>query len=144
MALHIVHLEDDGPLRDILRVSLTHISPDVRMHQFVDSDSTVLHIKENLQAIDLFILDIRVPGKLDGLGVAQKIRDLGATSPIVLTSAYRKPDSEQLQTLKCEWFPKPWHILETSDILVKLARSDRKSSAKPDESGSRPQNGAGH
>jgi len=68
------------------------------------------------------VLDIRVPGSLNGMQVAQKIRDLKCAGTIVVTSAYRPPDRDLLATLSCEWFPKPWHLMDTTRKLFQLAK----------------------
>ncbi len=127
---YVVHLEDDGPLREILKVAFQATDPNVNLKQFISGDEVMAHIKPNIQLIDLFVLDIRVPGSIDGLGVARKIRELGSDAPIILTSAYRQPDRDLVETLKLEWMSKPWHIMEIAQRLVKLARDQRAKAAK--------------
>jgi DNA-binding response OmpR family regulator len=127
---YVVHLEDDGPLREILKVAFQATDPNVNLKQFISGDEVVAHIKPNIQLIDLFVLDIRVPGSIDGLGVARKIREFGSDAPIILTSAYRQPDRELVESLKLEWMSKPWHIMEIAQRLVKLARDQRAKAAK--------------
>jgi ActR/RegA family two-component response regulator len=119
---YILHLEDDGPLRDILRVAFEAIDPKVNLKQFANSDDIIAHIKQNLPTVDLCVLDIRVPGSVDGLGVARKIRELDTDVPIIVTSAYRAPDREILASISAEWMPKPWHIMEITGRLVTIAR----------------------
>jgi DNA-binding response OmpR family regulator len=128
---YVVHLEDDEPLREILKVAFQATDPNVNLKQFISGDEVVAHIKSNLELIDLFILDIRVPGSIDGVGVAQKIRELGSSVPIILTSAYRPPGKEKIEALGLEWMSKPWHIMELTQRLVKLARSQRAKVATP-------------
>jgi DNA-binding response OmpR family regulator len=120
--MQIVHLEDDGPLREVLKFVLTTADPTVDVHQFVRSDDAVSHIAEHPHEIDLFILDIRVPGTMDGMEVAQKIRDLGCEGAIVITSAYRRPNPALLATLGCKWMPKPWHVMDAIQKLLPLAK----------------------
>ena len=123
--MHILHLEDDGPLREILGVAIKAVEPECQLRQFIKSDDAMGYIKENTEAIDLFILDIRVPGSLDGLDVARRVRDLKCPGTIVLTSAYRPPDKTVIAGLECEWFPKPWHIFETTSKVLEIARRKR-------------------
>jgi DNA-binding response OmpR family regulator len=122
---YVVHLEDDEPLREILKVAFHATDPKVNLQQFISGDEVVDHLKANLESIDLFVLDIRVPGSIDGLSVAQKIRELGSSVPIILTSAYRPPGKEKIEALGLEWMSKPWHIMELAQRLVKLARTQR-------------------
>jgi DNA-binding NtrC family response regulator len=97
--LHILHLEDDGPLRDVLKVALQLRDPECEVHQFIGSDDAVSYIEHNIGDIDLFVLDIRVP--------------------------YKAPERSLLQELDCQWFPKPWHIMETSQRIVKMAKDHK-------------------
>src|SRR5688500_2992319 len=115
---YVVHLEDDGQLREILKVAFQATDPNLNLKQFINSDDVVAHIKPNIQLIDLFVLDIRVPGSIDGLAVAHKIRELGSDAPIILTSAYRPPGREVVELLNLEWMSKPWHIMEIAQRLV--------------------------
>src|SRR5690606_10624773 len=128
--LHIVHLEDDGPLRDVLKVALQLRDPDCQVHQFIGSDDAISYIERNIDEIDLYVLDIRVPGKFNGVEVAQRIREMKSDAVIVITSAYRQPERALLEELNCQWFPKPWHIMETSHKIVKMSK-EHKSSQRP-------------
>lgn len=120
--MHILHLEDESPLRDVLRVALLSAQPDLQIAQFIDSGSAVEYLDQHIQDIDLHILDIRVPGELNGLEVAGYIRQKEPTVPIVVTSAYLKPEKELLQSLQLEWIAKPWHIVDIQRKLLNLAR----------------------
>ena len=131
MPTHVVHLEDDGPLRDILKVALKAAEPQIDLHQFISGDEAVRYIEQHGAEIDLFVLDIRVPGSLNGMQVAQKIRDLKCSGTIVITSAYRPPDRGLLNTLSCEWFPKPWHLMDATQKLFQLAKQRSPGSNTP-------------
>jgi DNA-binding NtrC family response regulator len=116
----IFHLEDDSPLREIFRISLKAADPDITVQQFKDSDSGMQYIEDNLGKISLYVLDIRVPGERDGVGVARYIRELGSTRPVIITSAFEKPDTKILRALDCLWMPKPWHIMNIQRKLLPL------------------------
>lgn len=121
--MHVLHLEDESPLREILKVALLAAVPSVTLQQFINSDDAVKYIEEHGKDIDLYILDIRVPGSMDGLQVAHKIRELEAPGVIAMTSAYRAPEKDTLEKLKAEWFAKPWHIMEVMDKLLPIIKS---------------------
>ncbi|NDJ79062.1 MAG: response regulator [Chloroflexi bacterium] len=123
--MNIVHLEDDGPLREILAAALKAVEPGCDLRQFIKSDEAVRYSESHQGEIDLFILDIRVPGSMDGLQVAHKLREMQCKGAIVLTSAFRVPDQSILKSLDCEWFPKPWHIAETTSKLLTIARKKK-------------------
>ena len=121
--MEILHLEDDGPLREIMQIALSAADPKLKMTQFIDSDAAIEYITANVDKITLYVLDVRVPGQLDGLGVAQKIRELGSKRPILVTSAYRKPDQEKMAAYNCKWMAKPWHLLDAPQAILAMAKT---------------------
>ncbi len=123
MNLHIVHLEDTKPLRDILKATLMAIRPGCEIHQFITGDETVSYIKEHGQTVDLFLLDVRVPGSVDGLGVAETVKELGCRGVVVMTSAYMSPGREKLSALNAHWFQKPWQIEDVQEMLRMAAET---------------------
>jgi hypothetical protein len=139
--MNILHLEDDGPLREILAAALRAVEPTCELHQFVKSDDALAYVRQHPQTIDLFIIDIRVPGTMDGLQMAHRVRELSAPGAMVLTSAYRVPDQDVLKKLDCQWYPKPWHIIETSTKLLKLAYGRQPSGSLQGAVTSAPGNG---
>ncbi len=118
MNLHIVHVEDDKPLRSVLSVALRAAEPQIDLHQFTAADEAVTYIETYRETIDLFVIDIRLPGKLNGLELAQKIRDLNCPGHLILTSAFNSPSHALLKALRAEYFPKPWHLLEITQNLL--------------------------
>lgn len=119
MHRHLIHVEDDKPLRDLLAIGLKALEPEINLHQFSSADEALPYIMAQGNTIDVFILDIRLPGMLDGLALAQRIRDLRCPGYIIVTSAYLRPAPELLASLRCEYFPKPWQILQ---LVPKLQR----------------------
>ena len=122
--MHILHLEDTRPLRDIFKATLTAIRPGCEIHQFMTSDDAVAYIQEHGADVDLFVLDVRVPGSMDGVSVAQLVNALGCTGAIVMTSAYMSPGRDQLTSLNAHWFQKPWQIEDVQQML-RLAAEKR-------------------
>jgi hypothetical protein len=129
--MKILHLEDDGPLREILAAALKATAPTCEIHQFMNSDDALRYATENAQGVDLFILDVRVPGSMNGLQVAEKLRAIHCPGAIVITSAYRAPDEAILRRLSCEWYPKPWHIFEATTKLMTIAQHKSVSAVPP-------------
>jgi CheY-like chemotaxis protein/ribosomal protein L40E len=112
MPMHIVQIEDDSPLRDILKAALIAAQPTVKLLQFISGEDALPYLKEHGQNVDLFIIDIRLPGQLNGLELARTVRFLQCPGYVVLTSAYAAPAREFLEALRAEYIPKPWHLLE--------------------------------
>lgn len=125
--MEFLHLEDHEQLREVLKIALEAADPTLKIIQFEDSDSAIAYIEQHKDEIDLFILDIRVPGKLDGLGVAKRIRELGGKAAIVLNSAYGRPEEKFMVELQCLWMSKPWHLVDAARKLFPLAAQKPKS-----------------
>jgi DNA-binding response OmpR family regulator len=125
--LHVVHLEDDKPLREIFSTALHTFLQDLNLKQFADSDEALRYIKWEIRDIDLYILDIRVPGSLNGVQLAEQVRKLGAKAPIMITSAYDRPEKHILDMLECRWSKKPWHMTELLHDLIPLAKEYRQA-----------------
>jgi DNA-binding response OmpR family regulator len=117
--IHVVHVEDERPLRDILGIAFRAAEPGITLKQFNSGDDAWSYIEANSNNIDLFVLDIRLPGTMTGVEIAKKVRDLHCPGYIVLTSAYQAPDHDILKTLHSEYYPKPWHLFELTEKLLK-------------------------
>jgi DNA-binding response OmpR family regulator len=115
--MRIVHVEDDKLLRDILKRAFQLSNVQIELEQFGSGDEALPYIEQCSAGVDLFILDICLPGSLNGMQVAQKLRDLQFPGHIVLTSAYGSPDPDWLVSLNLEYLPKPWYV---RDLLLKL------------------------
>jgi CheY-like chemotaxis protein len=127
--MQIVHIEDDRPLRDILRLSMELMDAKLILQQFVSGDEAFPYILQHKDDIDLFLLDIRLPGTLNGLEIAERLRcELHVPGHIVITSAYASPAPDVLRRLQAQYYPKPWHIL---DITPKLLQYKMKHALPP-------------
>lgn len=120
----LFHLEDEGPLRDVFRTTVNMFDKNVELVQFDNSDEALPYIDEHINNIRMFLLDIRVPGAVDGMEVARRIRAAGSTRPIVITSAYTKPDSKDLKALDLIWMPKPMHLLNVAQKILPMMHED--------------------
>ena len=117
MSFHVVNVEDDKPLRGILSAAFRAVVPEINLHQFVTADEALPYIQENKQDIDLYVLDIRLPGQMNGVQLAQKIREIECNGYVVLTSAYTPPSRDVLAEIHGEYYPKPWHIMDLTEKL---------------------------
>jgi response regulator of citrate/malate metabolism len=115
--MNIVHVEDEKPLKEILKTTLSAFDPHVQITQFTTADDALIYIEQNVKTIDLFILDIRLPGTLNGVQLAEKIRKLDCPGHMVITSAFSRPSAETLTNLRCEYYRKPWHLVELMQKL---------------------------
>jgi len=114
----ILHLEDDPALKETVMELLTMLEPDGEVHQFTNSDDALRFIETEGRKINIFLLDVRVPGQTDGIGVAKHVRAMNIGSPIVFMSAYQRPATADLSdTPNFEWVKKPWSVEQLIRIL---------------------------
>ncbi|MEO0596401.1 MAG: ATP-binding protein [Chloroflexota bacterium] len=125
----ILHLEDDLILLDIFKTAIKEQESDINLIQCLRGVQVLEQAQSNDANIDLYILDIRVRGRMNGIEVAQKLRDSGVTTPIILSSAYEKPPKQLLDTLDCLWIPKPWTLDLFLEDVVRIA-TNREEQAK--------------
>ena len=120
--LHVLHLEDEWSLAEIVRTTIALLEPTCQLHQCIDSDRAVEYTAEHLQDLDLLLLDVRVPGSLDGIGVAQRVRELGYKRAIAVTSAFQPPNRALLDELHCAWLSKPVDLARLQTALRQARR----------------------
>lgn len=120
MTLNIVHLEDERDLREGMALVMQVEMPQVQLTQFGETNTLVPYIEQHCGEIDLFILDVRVPGVKDGLQIAEYIRQIGCEAVIVITSAFDAPPSSVQEALRIHYFRKPWDLPETVFEMLAL------------------------
>jgi two-component system nitrogen regulation response regulator NtrX len=83
MALHILIVDDDAPLRATLSGLLRDLG-----HRTVTcgSGEQAVDLVQH-DAFDLIFLDVRLPG-MDGLDTLQRLQEMGATVPVVMISGH--------------------------------------------------------
>ena len=121
----VLHLEDEGTLQEIFKFALSMADRSIMVKQFVNGDHAFEYIHKNLHEIDVFVLDIRVPGSINGLHLGKQIRYLGSKKPIVLTSAFIKPAENIMKQYEFIWMPKPMHVVDTSRKILPLINAAR-------------------
>ncbi len=88
----VLHLEDDKRLSQILKVAFRSAEPGINVVQFAESNPLVDYFIENGRRIDMFILDIRIPGEYDGIDVVRFIRCYPNNVPHQTSESHMKPN----------------------------------------------------
>lgn len=116
-ALHIVHVDDLEPLRDILRATLGREGHVVE--SFADGASALARIKEDPGAFDVFISDHHMP-KMNGLEVVRALRAINFRGRIFIFSSEIDEDVNDIYLqLKVDYvLPKPIVIPELKQLLA--------------------------
>ncbi|MEO0564544.1 MAG: response regulator [Chloroflexota bacterium] len=113
--MQILLLEDDVMIAEIMEIAIRAARRDVELEHFISSSKAHNYVfpESDGPQIDLYILDIRVPGAYTGFELGKIIREKQPEANIVLTSAYQRPATkDEMKALDFEWHPKPWHVFD--------------------------------
>ena len=113
----IMIADDDPDIREVVRILLE--SEGFRIVEAVDGDDAVSKIDP---AIDLYILDVMMPGK-SGYQVCRAIR-AASTAPILFLTA-KSQDGDKSMGFSSggdDYLPKPFHLAELSARIRSVVR----------------------
>jgi PAS domain S-box-containing protein len=112
-----VLLVEDNP--DVASVSISLLEQlGYRVRRVADADAALREIEHD--GVDFVFSDIVMPGKMDGLGLAHRLREVRPDLPILLATGY----SDAAANVRGD-FPilrKPYEIHELSEAIAKLPR----------------------
>lgn len=88
-----------------------------------DGDSGVVMVQS--QAFDVIVSDLHLPGKLQGVDLIKKLRELRPNTPVVVASGYPSEAFEPCKALGVtDFLVKPFELSFLSEVLERaLARS---------------------
>ncbi len=96
MTARILIVDDQPDIRKLIRLTLQHLD-DVEVHE-ASNGSEGWRLAQNLRP-DLMLLDVMMPGELDGYQVCAKVKGdpmlSGQTKVVLLTARAQKEDEEQ-------------------------------------------------
>jgi two-component system response regulator MprA len=117
----VLYVEDEPSLAELLRAGLALFGMIVNPI-YCSAEELLRKVSSpEFAAADLLILDIRLPG-VTGLELAKRLRGQGENRPIVVVSAYNRPDSAVLDEIRAAFQPKPFdfdEIVHTIQGLLK-------------------------
>ncbi len=124
----ILLVEDDEAVRDVA----TELLEDAGYAVLQAGDAhAAMRIIESRPGIDLVFSDVRMPGKVDGVGLARWVRRLHPELLMVLVSGYVEPESLLRATEVDAILQKPY---TTGEVLRRLqallARRGKRGGAK--------------
>ncbi len=115
----ILIVDDQGELRMLVRMTLEF--GDYELHE-ADNGVRALELVESINP-DLVILDVMMPGELDGYQVCERIKqgkESGATRVLMLTARGQKMDMETGESVGADnYLVKPFSPLELIEVVQK-------------------------
>jgi DNA-binding NtrC family response regulator len=86
-----------------------------------NADEAVAMIAEPTVSVDLVFTDVRMPGTMDGFGLANWLREHRKNLPVILTSGDVGPKNIDQKVLPGEaFFPKPYRL---ENVAAKIAQT---------------------
>lgn len=129
---HILIVDDVAEVRRLVRLAIGH-----RHHVMECADaSQALALLQQEPALDLLVLDIMLPGAMDGLQLLSILRSdprLGAIRVVMLTARGAAEDQARATALQADaYFTKPFSPLAVADCIDALL-SAPPTQVKPSE-----------
>ncbi|MEJ5979574.1 response regulator [Novosphingobium sp. PS1R-30] len=110
---------EDEPLIRMLAVEMVEDAGFVAI-EAVNADDAIL-ILEARSDIRVVFTDIQMPGSLDGMRLAARVRDLWPPIEIIITSGNVTRDKVVLPS-RAQFVPKPYRPAEVIGLLERMAR----------------------
>jgi CheY-like chemotaxis protein len=117
----ILVVEDEFLVRFVIADALR--DRDVRVVECASGEEAWEYVQSGAR-IDLVFTDVRMPGTVDGLELANRIRRTAPGIPIVITSGHLVGVREQTAL---RFVPKPYNLEETAAFLATTAANAKKS-----------------
>jgi signal transduction histidine kinase/ActR/RegA family two-component response regulator len=123
-AAQVLVVEDDDEVAALTVEMIHQLGYDATR---VASAEAALGALADRRAVDIVFSDVMMPGRMNGVELAQEIRRRRPNLPVLLTSGYaeaarRKAESQQLKII-----PKPYKLDELRDALAAVRQDTRKS-----------------
>ena len=116
----ILIVDDHADIRRLIRMTLEF--EDYRIHEAADGDAALAFVKD--QRPDVVLLDVMMPGSVDGLEVCRRMRAdpaLEGVQIIVLSARGQSADREAgLQAGADAYLVKPFSPLQLIELLAAL------------------------
>jgi len=120
----ILIVEDQADIRKLIRMTLEFEQYEI--HETVDGASGVARATELKP--DLVLMDVMMPGDIDGLQACQRIKSdpaLAATKVVLLTARGQQKDREAgADALADEYLVKPFSPLQLIETIERLLADD--------------------
>ncbi len=110
-------VEDDPDLRELGAALLEET--DLRVVECVDAEEAMAVMAREGDNVALVFADVRLPGVLDGIDLARRVKALWPHVSMVVTSGYAARRPDKLPDTVA-YMPKPWLAL---DVLVQAEKA---------------------
>jgi DNA-binding response OmpR family regulator len=121
----IALIEDDPLVRTVLAQAIDAASYNVIAAANGPEGLTLL----DDESVDLAIIDIRLPGRLDGIALARAAKRQNSNLRVIFTSGW--PPEADISDLG-EFMPKPARVATVLETIARMLGRAKKTSSDPD------------
>jgi len=119
MSLVLV-VEDEPMIRDFVCEILTEEG--LRTKAVENADEAIDYLNMHGHEVDLLLTDVRMPGSMDGIGLANLVGETWSDIPVVVMSGHGTPGSDQIKP-DVLFIAKPWTINQLlNGVMAQLDR----------------------
>jgi signal transduction histidine kinase/CheY-like chemotaxis protein len=119
----VLLVEDDDEVAALTEEMINQLGYDTTR---VASAEAALGALADRRAVDIVFSDVMMPGRMNGVELAQEIRRRRPNLPILLTSGYAESASRSAAAHRIKIIPKPYRIDQLRDALA-AARQDARN-----------------
>jgi DNA-binding NtrC family response regulator len=109
----VLVVEDEPTVREFVQEVL-EFDGGFRTHLVENADKAAEYLEEHADEVSLLLTDVRMPGSMDGIGLASLVSDKWPRMPIVVMSGYISPGSKELPH-DVRFIAKPWTVSQLLD-----------------------------
>ena len=120
----VLVVEDDDEVAALTVEMINQLGYDTTR---VASAEAALGALADRRAVDIVFSDIMMPGRMDGVELAQEIRRRRPNLPVLLTSGYAEGARRNAGAQEIKIIPKPYRIDELRDALAAVRQDARES-----------------
>lgn len=114
----IIVVEDEPVILEMLTDILDMLG--YQVYPFANADRAWMFIDGCEFTPRLLITDLQMPGKIDGVRLVQKVRQIQPVLPIVVASGFHE-GVDVLRQLHVYWLPKPFGVDQLQHVCQELA-----------------------
>jgi CheY-like chemotaxis protein len=117
----VLLVEDDDEVAALTVEMINQLGYDTTR---VASAEAALGALADKRAIDIVLSDVMMPGRMNGVELAQEIRRRRPQLPVLLTSGYAEAASRSAAAHQIKIIPKPYRMDELREALAAVTRKD--------------------
>jgi signal transduction histidine kinase/ActR/RegA family two-component response regulator len=123
-AAQVLVVEDDDEVAALTVEMIHQLGYDTTR---VASAEAALGALADRRAVDIVFSDVMMPGRMNGVELAQEIRRRRPNLPVLLTSGYAEAARREAGAQQIKIIPKPYRIDDLRDALAAVRQDTRKS-----------------